>query len=256
LQRHEAGEAWVIPVLLRPIDWETSSIGKLQALPYNLKPIANWSDRDSACKEISQNIRSLVIDLQNTRNKSDGEHIEEDALLLSDQVAVRSRKRKKRNLYKTIAKAGDYSIGQKIQHKIRIIQKYFSFTTAMKRSKGFSSILVFLFSVLELIALPFVISQWTGNSFVVTTTIVVSLLLFIMWISGKNNIVAATIAFVYCVTWAILGYFYLNSTDHLHLTFLSTLLLSVLLSCLQLLTFHTRSPRRRWLPIFPKSSSY
>ncbi len=252
LQRHDVGEAWVIPVLLRSVDWETSSIGKLQALPYNLKPIANWNDRDSACTEISKNIRSLVMDLQNTRNKSNGES-EEDELLPSAQTINRPQRKKRRDLYKTIAKVGDYTIGQKIQHKIRLLRKYFSFTAANRRSKGFSFPLLFLFGVFELVALPFFMFQWTEKPFVVIATFVFSALLFVMGTSGKNNIIAAVITFLYCVTWTILGYFYLSTAYHLHLTFLSALLISVLLSCLQLALFYTRSPRRRWLPFFPRS---
>ena len=33
LERHEKGEARVIPIILRSIDWKNSPFGKLQALP-------------------------------------------------------------------------------------------------------------------------------------------------------------------------------------------------------------------------------
>ena len=33
IERHEAGEARVIPVILRPVDWKGAKFGKLQALP-------------------------------------------------------------------------------------------------------------------------------------------------------------------------------------------------------------------------------
>ena len=33
LERHERGEARVIPVILRPVDWKGTPIGELQALP-------------------------------------------------------------------------------------------------------------------------------------------------------------------------------------------------------------------------------
>ncbi|MBD2097678.1 hypothetical protein H6F90_21500 [Trichocoleus sp. FACHB-591] len=33
LERHDKGEARVIPILLRPCDWKGAPLGKLQALP-------------------------------------------------------------------------------------------------------------------------------------------------------------------------------------------------------------------------------
>src|SRR6266567_6668057 len=245
LQRHEAGEAWVIPILLRSVDWETSAIGKLQALPFTLKPVANWSDRDSAFTQISKNIRSLVMDLHDTKNKSNGNNTEEDEPLATVQTVAKPGRRKRRDLYKTIEKIEDYPLGLKIQRKMSIVRRNFSLDAAHRRSKGFSFLLLFLFSVLEVLALPLVVSQLVASSWVVITSFVVSSLLFVMGITGKNNLIANSIVLVYCVTWTLLGYFFLRTIDHIQLTFLSALLGSVLVSCLQLLLFRTRSPRRR-----------
>ncbi|HLG63081.1 MAG TPA: toll/interleukin-1 receptor domain-containing protein [Ktedonosporobacter sp.] len=250
MQRHEAGEAWVIPILVRAVDWETSSIGTLQALPFTLKPVANWSDRDSAFTEISKNIRNVVMELQGTKNNA--QDAMEDRQGASERTDNKSRRKKRRNLYKTIAR--DYSIGVRIQHHIRLAGRFFSFKAANRRSKGFSLLLLFLFSIRELIALPFMVSQWSGSPSVVPITFAVSLLLFVMGITGKNNVIAAVITFVYCVIWTLVGSVYLSPTYHLHLTFLSALLISVLLSCFQLVLFHSRSPRRRRLPFFPQDS--
>lgn len=45
LERHEAGEARVIPIILRPVDWKETPIGELQALPRDGKPltVCNYS---------------------------------------------------------------------------------------------------------------------------------------------------------------------------------------------------------------------
>ncbi|HYO80880.1 MAG TPA: toll/interleukin-1 receptor domain-containing protein, partial [Bryobacteraceae bacterium] len=40
LERHSRGEASVIPVILRPVDWQSSCLGSLQALPPNAEPIS------------------------------------------------------------------------------------------------------------------------------------------------------------------------------------------------------------------------
>src|SRR5438105_2491908 len=38
MERHNTGEAWVIPVILRPIDWRGAPFDKLQMLPTDAKP--------------------------------------------------------------------------------------------------------------------------------------------------------------------------------------------------------------------------
>src|SRR2546421_6694101 len=48
LERQEAGEAQVIPILVRPGEWKDAPFARLQALPTGAIPIASWSDSDSA----------------------------------------------------------------------------------------------------------------------------------------------------------------------------------------------------------------
>jgi hypothetical protein len=63
LERHNALEARVIPVILRPTDWERAPFGKLQALPTDRKPITRWSNRDEAFLQVAQDIRKVVDEL-------------------------------------------------------------------------------------------------------------------------------------------------------------------------------------------------
>src|SRR5690349_16475095 len=51
LRLHAAGKARVIPIILRPVDWERSVLGGLQALPTNAKPVTSWRDRDQAFRD-------------------------------------------------------------------------------------------------------------------------------------------------------------------------------------------------------------
>lgn len=60
LDMHQTGQARVIPVILRPVDWESTPIKKLQVVPANGKPITTWSNRDQAYKEVAQRIRTVV----------------------------------------------------------------------------------------------------------------------------------------------------------------------------------------------------
>jgi len=64
MQRYEAGEARVIPLLLRPVDWQSAPFGKLKALPSNGKPITVWSNRDAAFADIAQGIRVALKGVQ------------------------------------------------------------------------------------------------------------------------------------------------------------------------------------------------
>lgn len=56
LERHAAGEAVVIPVILRPCDWGGSLFSKFQALPSEGRPIASWPNRDSALLNVVKGI--------------------------------------------------------------------------------------------------------------------------------------------------------------------------------------------------------
>jgi serine/threonine protein kinase/Flp pilus assembly protein TadD len=60
LHRHERGEAHVIPVLLRPVLFTDAPFAKLQPLPTNGKPVANWRNRDSAFVDIALGIERVV----------------------------------------------------------------------------------------------------------------------------------------------------------------------------------------------------
>lgn len=63
MQRHEAGTAHVVPVILRKCDWTKLPYAKLQALPRNAKPVTKFADRDEAFTEIVTGIEKLVDQL-------------------------------------------------------------------------------------------------------------------------------------------------------------------------------------------------
>lgn len=60
LERHDAGEARVIPVILRKTDWQSAPFAKLQALPKDARPITLWQDRDEAWTDVTLGIRRVV----------------------------------------------------------------------------------------------------------------------------------------------------------------------------------------------------
>ena len=69
LERHEAGNARAIPVILRDVDWQSAAFAKLQALPKDGKAVTLWPDRDSAWKDVALGIRKAVEELLAKRNR-------------------------------------------------------------------------------------------------------------------------------------------------------------------------------------------
>lgn len=60
LERHEAGEARVVPIILRTCDWTSAPFSKLQALPKDALPVSRWPDEDDAWADVAQALRRLI----------------------------------------------------------------------------------------------------------------------------------------------------------------------------------------------------
>lgn len=60
LERNEARQTRVIPVILRPCDWHTAKFGKLQAFPTYGKPISKWQPVDDGYLEVAQGLRRVI----------------------------------------------------------------------------------------------------------------------------------------------------------------------------------------------------
>ncbi len=63
LERHKAGTARVIPIILRRTFWEGAPFSKLQVLPTDAKPVTQWQDRDEAFWDITVGIHKAVKEL-------------------------------------------------------------------------------------------------------------------------------------------------------------------------------------------------
>jgi hypothetical protein len=64
LDRHDAGEARVIPVILRKVDWAGAPFAHLQALPKDGKPVKSWADEDEAFTDVALGIRKVVEEIR------------------------------------------------------------------------------------------------------------------------------------------------------------------------------------------------
>jgi hypothetical protein len=64
LEMHEQGKVRVLPILLRPVDWQDAPFAKLQILPTGALPITEWQNQDKALADIAQQIRVVVTALR------------------------------------------------------------------------------------------------------------------------------------------------------------------------------------------------
>jgi formylglycine-generating enzyme required for sulfatase activity len=69
IERHEAGEACVIPIILRSVSWQDAPFAKLQALPKNAQPIKSWSNQDDAFTNVAQGIKFAAEQLIKERQQ-------------------------------------------------------------------------------------------------------------------------------------------------------------------------------------------
>jgi WD40 repeat protein len=74
LERQNAGEARVIPILLRPTQWEALPIARLQWLPRSnpaqMKAVNQWEIRDAAYAEIVKELQPIVEKLFAQKNST------------------------------------------------------------------------------------------------------------------------------------------------------------------------------------------
>ncbi len=59
MERHKAGEAKVVPVIVRDVNWQSAPFGDLQ-VPKDAKALSLWEDKDSAWRNVSEGIEKAV----------------------------------------------------------------------------------------------------------------------------------------------------------------------------------------------------
>jgi hypothetical protein len=63
MERHEAGTAAVLPIILRPVYWNNTPFSKLQVLPREGNAITRWNDRDEAFVNVVEGIDKAIQSL-------------------------------------------------------------------------------------------------------------------------------------------------------------------------------------------------
>ncbi|MEH1798211.1 MAG: toll/interleukin-1 receptor domain-containing protein [Nostoc sp.] len=63
MERHEAKEARVIPIIIDSVDWQSAPFGRLQALPKSGKAVKKWGNRSDAFLSVAEGIRLVAKEL-------------------------------------------------------------------------------------------------------------------------------------------------------------------------------------------------
>jgi internalin A len=69
LERHDSGEAVVVPVIVRDVDWSDTPFARLQPLPSNGRALKRWADRDGGWRNVIEGIKVVAEGLQQPSEK-------------------------------------------------------------------------------------------------------------------------------------------------------------------------------------------
>jgi hypothetical protein len=214
IERCEANEAIIIPILLRSCDWEGLSFSKYQVLPKNQQPIDSryWHNQDEAFMAVAKGIREVVqeiLDLQQLIETGEMQPL--SALTKKPQslpsttrtrTASTSNKHRANDTKRTLAETGIYEEptikkflpkrrktpvyettqglrGGSLQNSPQFIARSFSskeFDKCSKKNSGFALALYFLADV---IALSMLVGNWLGTLQLTWLFIPLTLLLFV-----------------------------------------------------------------------------
>lgn len=87
LRRHEAGEATVMPVILRSCGWKYTPLTKIQAYPEKAKPVVSWAYVDEAYTNVVDGVYLAATKIRERRSKQQAkqECIQQEQLQVEDQ---------------------------------------------------------------------------------------------------------------------------------------------------------------------------
>lgn len=78
LERQRKRKAQILPVLLRPLLWQDTPLKRLQMLPHNQQPVAEWHHQEQALLQIAEEVRRVALQLQKPASSHTGEQLEKE----------------------------------------------------------------------------------------------------------------------------------------------------------------------------------
>jgi len=135
IERHQAGEARVIPVILHPCDWHGLPFGKLMATPTDGKPVSMFPNQHAAFLEISLAIRKAAEDVN---AKSSRGSSAKQAVSASQARKVDSEPQIRSSNLRVIKEFADIDKDRFLNDAFEYIAKYFegSLSELRERNKG------------------------------------------------------------------------------------------------------------------------
>jgi hypothetical protein len=92
LQRHEQGEARVVPFILRACAWKATALAELQAIPKDGKPVTAWKERDDAYADAVESLWHIVAQIEQERSEQAAAAAREKAAQLAAQREAERRR--------------------------------------------------------------------------------------------------------------------------------------------------------------------
>lgn len=89
LDRHRAGKARLVPIIIEPCDWTSSPLRELKALPKDGKPVSEWTNENNAYLDVTKELRRIV--------ESDVRPVEAPVATMADERSPARRYRVKRD---------------------------------------------------------------------------------------------------------------------------------------------------------------
>jgi hypothetical protein len=135
LERHQRGDARVIPVILRPCDWHDLPFGKLLATPKDGRPITKWPNIDEAfqdvvgaikgaLKPLAQSAKPSTPRVSDTRKTTSSEPVRSSNLHIRKQFTDLDKDRFRHEGFEYIAKFFENSLEELVRRNPGLEQSF------------------------------------------------------------------------------------------------------------------------------------
>jgi len=135
LERHQQGDARIIPVILRPCDWHDLPFGKFLATPKDGRPITMWPNVDEAfldvvtaikraLKELGQSVKPATPRDSETGRATSSEAVRSSNLRIKKQFADLDKDRFRHEGFDYIAKFFENSLQELVRRNPDLQQSF------------------------------------------------------------------------------------------------------------------------------------
>ena len=120
LERHQEGDARVIPVIIHPCDWKNAPFGQLRATPLDGRPVSMFPNQAEALTQIAQDIRGAVEELGGEAKQADKGFQDSDTVPESLSTHPRSSNLRVKRAF------SDHEVDEYLEASFEYISRYFA----------------------------------------------------------------------------------------------------------------------------------